>query len=197
MLQTDLRHDLTRSFFRPVETVDIADVAAGFQALESEGLASMLAEGVDRGVVTFQRSADMRYVGQEYTINVSVGTGSTLAEMTRDFHDEHRRRHGHANLAAPVEFVNLRVATFGIVPKHDNPPGLRPTGSEVAAAAGRQAIFDGVSRPARVFVRGHLGAGFAADGPVIIEEQSATTVVPPGWRSEVDSQGNILLRRGT
>lgn len=196
MLQTDLRHDLTRSFFRPLETVDMAEAAATFGSLEREGLESMLAEGVDRGDIAFQRSADMRYVGQEYTINVPVTVEATLAVMAADFHDEHRRRHGHANTAAPVEFVNLRVAAFGIVPKHDNPPELRRGGREAAAAAERSAVFSGVARRARVFVREDLCAGFSAEGPVIIEEQSATTVVPPGWRAEVDVQGNILLKQG-
>ncbi len=196
MLQTDLRHDLTQSFFRPLESVDIAEVVESFRSLESEGREAMLAEGVERDAVEFQRSADMRYVGQEYTINVPVRADSTLAEMSREFHEEHRRRHGHANVAAPVEFVNLRVATFGVVPKHDNPPALRPAGARIEAAAERTAVFGGVARPARVFVREDLCAGFAAEGPVIIEEQSATTVVPPGWLAEVDDQGNILLKKG-
>ena len=33
------------------------------------------------------------------------------------------------------------------------------------------------------------------DGPLIIEEYDATTVVPPGWTGTLDKLGNILLKK--
>ncbi len=55
----------------------------------------------------------MRYVGQEYTVNVPIGGTISLDEIDTAFHDAHRVRYGHATPGAPVEFVNLRVAAMG------------------------------------------------------------------------------------
>ena len=44
--------------------------------------------------------------------------------------------------------------------------------------------------------RDALGRGYAARGPLIVCEYSATTVVPPGWRMTVDAVGGLLLERG-
>jgi N-methylhydantoinase A/oxoprolinase/acetone carboxylase beta subunit len=34
------------------------------------------------------------------------------------------------------------------------------------------------------------------DGPAIVEEFGATTIVFPGWRASVDAGGNLVLERG-
>mgnify|MGYP004335052181 CR=1 FL=1 len=47
-----------------------------------------------------------------------------------------------------------------------------------------------------LLLRDRLREGFRFDGPAIVEEQSATTVMPPGWTLTVDSKGNLLLQKG-
>ncbi len=44
-----------------------------------------------------------------------------------------------------------------------------------------------------VYDRVHLGAGARIDGPAVIEEMSATTLVLPGQRTRIDGAGNILI----
>ena len=88
-------------------------VAGAFVSLEAEGAALLEAEGIDAADRYVARSADMRYVGQEYTVNVLVGATISLEQIDADFHDAHRIRYGHATPGAPVEFVNLRLAALG------------------------------------------------------------------------------------
>jgi len=38
--------------------------------------------------------------------------------------------------------------------------------------------------------------GFSFAGPAIIEEQSATTIIPDGWTLTVDNDSNLLLTQG-
>ena len=115
MLQTDIRHDVVRSFYRPVAELRDEDVEQVLAELLAEAAASLAGEGIGVDDHYFARSADMRYVGQEYTVNVPVNGTVDLSVVDSAFHDSHRVRYGHSTPGAPVEFVNLRVAGFGSV----------------------------------------------------------------------------------
>jgi N-methylhydantoinase A len=192
MLQTDLRHDLTESFFHASDSVAGDDLEAVLARLETLGRTAILAEGIDADRVSFQRSADMRYVGQEYTINVGLTSNDTM-EIARSFHAAHERRYGHSSPDAPIEFVNLRVAAFGALNKFREPSSGAVADSPVLGE--RQVVFAGKRHATPVVARDRLPAVVAIDGPLVIEEQSATTVVPPGLRAARDPFGSILFTR--
>jgi len=197
MLQTDLRHDFTRSFFRPVDSVEKTEIEQSYTTLESEGRESVSKEGIAEKDISYQRSADMRYTGQEYTINVPVLAATDLATTKSNFHAAYQLRYGHSNPVALVEFVNLRVAALGAVKKFAQSNSMSRTNDDIKDLGERNAVFNGVAYKTPILSRDRLAAGFSSNGPVIIEEHSATTVVPPDWLVEVDAQGNILMRRGS
>lgn len=194
MLQTDLRHDFTQSFFRAAAAVAIEDLNSAYLGLESEGHATIAREGIPDNNISFQRSADMRYTGQEYTINVPIPGETDIATTINDFHGAHERRYGHSSPGAPVEFVNLRVAAFGALTKYSQPNAYASEEGNPAVGK-REVIFDGVQHTTSILARDKFPAAFKVPGPAIIEEQSATTVVPPDWEVEVDSQGSIVMRQ--
>lgn len=193
MLQTDLRHDFTQNFFRPAISVVPADLESVFTVLESNGREAVMAEGVAEKDVSFQCAADMRYLGQEYTINVPVDSFG-IDEITSAFHAAHKRRYGHSNLAAPVEFVNLRIAAYGALKKYKN--AAAATIQESPILGERQITFDGKTVSTDIVARDRLSSSYAAEGPLVIEEQSATTIVPPNWRISIDAMGSIILSKG-
>ncbi len=195
MLQTDLRHDFTMSFFRAADGVDVDELDAAYKDLEAEGKESVLKEGIAEKDISYQRSADMRYTGQEYTINVAVPSTVDMDEVIKNFHEAHQRRYGHSSPGTPIEFVNIRVAAIGTVGKVAASEKVQDKQSDDAVLGEREAIFDGKSHKTPVVARDRLGTKDHIDGPVIIEEQSATTVVPPGWKVSVDDKGNVLLKR--
>jgi N-methylhydantoinase A len=192
MLQTDIRHDVVRSFYRPVAELRDEDVERVLAELLAEAAASLADEGIGADDHYFARSADMRYVGQEYTVNVPVNGTVDLGVVDTAFHDSHRVRYGHSTPGAPVEFVNLRVAGFGSVAATATP--FRPPDEAVDPVAHpRRAVFDGVGEEAVVLHRDRLRPGDAYEGPVVVEEQSSTTVVPPGHTMGIDDLGNLLI----
>lgn len=197
MLQTDLRHDLTRSFYRGAGDVTAAELAEHYEELESEGAAAVVKEGIPRDKISPQRSADMRYVGQEYSINVPVASAIELDALIEEFHSTHERRYGHSSPGSPVEFVNLRVAVIGAIEKYGGAAEALAGSGEDSQIATREAVFNGETHTTPVLARSRLGADFSAAGPLIIEEQSATTVVPPGWRASNDAMGNLILTAKT
>lgn len=195
MLQTDLRHDFTLSFFRPAEAVEVDELDRAFTTMEEEGRASVAAEGVAPERISFQRTADMRYASQEFSINVEVPASMDMEALSAAFHETHKQRYGHSNPAAPIEFVNLRVAAFGAVERYDSPGGAAQDAARVLGE--RMAVFNGEEHTVPILERESLPDGFEAQGPAILEEQSATTIVPPGWRISLDDRRNVILTRGT
>jgi N-methylhydantoinase A len=194
MLQTDMRHDVVRSFYRPLAELKAQDIADVFVELEAEGAELLAEQEIGREEQYFARSADMRYVGQEYSVNVIVGSGIDLEEIDAAFHDAHRVRYGHATPGAPVEFVNLRVAAFGRIAGRAAP--FQPPEAGADPSLGRRAgIFKGAARETAVVLRDRLSPRDRRQGPVVVEEAGSTTVVPPGYQVEVDEYGNLLITR--
>src|SRR5262245_40497463 len=191
MLQTDMRHDVVRAFYRPVSELEAEDVATVYAHLEEEGAALLEHEGVAADDRYFARSADMRYVGQEYTVNVAIGEEISLDTIDHDFHETHRTRYGHSTPGAPVEFVNLRLAAMGRIAGRAAP--FSPSAGGDALVGRRRAVFGGDEHETDVLRRDLLRPGERYDGPVVVEEDGSTTVVPPGSVFEVDPNGNLLI----
>jgi len=194
MLQTDMRHDVVQSFYRPLADLEPSAVSSTFNALEAEGSDLLEKEGIGAGDQYFARSADMRYVGQEYTVNLPIGDSISLDEIDNSFHDAHRVRYGHSTPGAPVEFVNLRVAAMGRITGAS--PKYNPPAADANPLLGhRNVIFDGREHDTPVLLRENLPPKTSQAGPVVIEEESSTIVVPPGHRAAIDELGNVLITR--
>jgi N-methylhydantoinase A len=194
MLQTDMRHDVTRTYYRPVAESDAAELGRSFSELEQEGRELLAEQNVSDEAVYFARSADMRYVGQEYSVNVPIGATVDLAEVEAAFHEGHRVRYGHSTPGAPVEIVNLRLAALGRIATAAVP--YRAPDEGVDPSLGRRAVvFGGEEHDTPAVLRGRLRPGDGFDGPLIVEDETATTVIPPAHALVVDDFGNLLIAR--
>jgi N-methylhydantoinase A len=192
MLQTDIRHDLTQTFYSPVVSLDPNEVEQIYNVLQAEGAAALHKESIQDEDINFERSADMRYVGQEYSVNVPVAGEIRLDEIEESFHNAHRVRYGHSTPDAPVEFVNLRLAALGRLARNAATPRMGEIGQNPVVET-REAIFGSKPHKTPVLRREWIEPGSEFSGPLIIEEDSATTVIPPGHRAGVDKLGNILI----
>jgi N-methylhydantoinase A len=192
MLQTDIRHDVVRSFYRPLAELEGSAVHEVLVELQDEATGLLASEGIEARDHYFARSADMRYVGQEYTVQVPIGGEVELTGLDASFHDAHRVRYGHSTPGAPVEFVNLRLAGFGRI-AGDAAPFRAPGEGLDPVAGARRATFAGAAVDATVLHRDRLRPGARFAGPLVIEEQSSTTVLPPDCTMIVDGLGNLLI----
>jgi N-methylhydantoinase A/oxoprolinase/acetone carboxylase beta subunit len=64
----------------------------------------------------------------------------------------------------------------------------RPVATEPALFAGRALLTPR-------YERARLPAGWRAEGPAIVFDPSATTLVPPGWRARLDELGVLHMER--
>ena len=194
MLVTDVHQERSLTRITTVDGTTAGELDAIFAEMETEALEALMREQFPRDRLQTRRHAGMRYRGQSYEVAVPVPSlrgPEDVADLTRRFHDAHRRRYGHMAQAEAVEIVNFQVTAVGLIPK----PVMKTFARTTEAAqphATRRAWFDAeIAREVPVFRRSALQPGMRIEGPAIIEEQTSTTVLYPGQRAEVDEYLNI------
>lgn len=193
MLQTDVRHDFKMTYYGFWHQIEASDLAKKFGALETEGADYLKKEGFADAEISFERFADFRYHGQEYVLTIPVPAGAIdMAAVRTSFDEAYERQYGHSSPDAQVEVANLRVAALGTLTR----PGIPdPVVLGRTSPRTRKVYFDGAQHDAAVLNRDEFAKGEAIDGPAIIEEATATTILPPDWRAEVITGGQLLLTR--
>jgi N-methylhydantoinase A len=96
-----------------------------------------------------------------------------------------------------VRIVSLRVAAIGRRLPFDFSV-FAPEASaslDKAKAGSRKVWFDGGVRETSVWSRLALPAGATVQGPAILEQPDATTVIEPGHVGRVDKLGNVIVER--
>ena len=143
-----------------------------------------------------ERTVDMRYRGQEHAVRVSVGPGRVRpAAVEEDFHALHRQKYTFDLEGDPVEVVTCHVAAFGRRPPLPSATVVARPGSSPRPKGRRTVDFDadGVHE-ALVYDRSVLPPGFAAAGPLVVEDETTTALVHLGQTLEVDEGGNLAIR---
>jgi N-methylhydantoinase A len=196
MLTSDLRHDAVQTHFARADALRADELAALWRDLEVRLLATFADEGLDPDQVGFVRSADMRYAGQEHTVNVPIadgGDGGSGEAIERSFHELHDQLYTF-RLTSPIEFVNFRLTGFGTVRKPELRRILTNGRVQSALKGTRDVHFDELGRQeSAIYERSRLSAGAELDGPAVIEEPAASTVVFPGQKLRVDEYGNLII----
>jgi len=130
-----------------------------------------------------ERSADLRYRGQSYGLNVP------WKSPERAFHTEHARIYGYSLPKREVEVVTVRVRARLTVAK---PRIVRPAMRNGAAEV-RKVWVSGSWRRVPVWNREQLPKT-PLPGPALVLDYGSTTLVPSGWRFHVDRAGNLLVQ---
>ena len=191
MLQTDLRHDLRETFYRPLVVDNVGEMEEAFKELASRGRELLSLDKVDTQDMELLRFVDMRYEGQEYSLTVPVQ--ELTADSMRDrFHEAYLQRYGHASPSSAVEIVRLRLTVVGRLPRPKQPEGSAP---EDRPPVLREVYFDGQPVGTHVVARESLAPRALTPGPLIVEEPTATTVLPPSWSCTATPQGHLVLSR--
>jgi len=194
MLLADIRRDETRTFRRVLDAEAMLGIQRIFSEIES-GLAGEISRDFGDVVVEFERTLEMRFVGQYHTVRVPLETDAADV-LRRRFLDVYRDRYGHAMDDSAAEVVAVRAGATAQTPKPDITKMARvaPEGTEPVRRV-RNAYFS--ERDAlletSVYARADLPVGFKGDGPAVIEEYGSTTVLGPDDRFEIGRLGEIRI----
>jgi N-methylhydantoinase A len=207
LLQADLRYDAATAWIG-----DLGDALVGnhlhlaFDELVQRLSEDAASEGTDARSLRFDRHVDLRYAGQSTETTLLLpddfdwsAAGRVLTSM---YHAEHECRFGYRSEAEPVVVMALRVTAWATRAHHVS---WSDVGRDIALRTATPGTTDRHRRRAyfgddsgwvdAALVTRHDLIGEAMDGPIIIEEATATVVVPPGWRARCDERGNVVLRR--
>lgn len=189
-LVADLKGDFIRTVFADLDAQRLPLLRDSFQALSQEGRDWLAAQG-HAGAIDLRLSADMRYAGQSYEIEVALEPAhlSDLPAMAQAFHDTHQRIYDFADPEGRIEIVNLRLAAIGAGPK----PDLSELAQVEAADTRSARVYIGDWRQIDLHTRAALAAGTTFSGPAIVAQEDTTFVIPVGAQASVDANLNIHL----
>jgi N-methylhydantoinase A len=188
MLASPLRGEAVRTVVGPLDGIDLTAAFADVQAAAQ----AELGEQRDHASAEICRYAELRYAGQEHTLEVPVPDPAARDDIRAAF--ERRCLDSYSfRLDAPLEVVALRVSATEPPPAiswaDTSDPGPRPPR--------RTRLVDldpyGPPQEIPVIVRAELAGGGPADGPCEIEEPAATTLVLPGQAVRQDDAGNLII----
>ncbi len=176
-----------------------AELEAVLAELEREAAAALRRQGVNEPAI--RRRAALRYEGSDTALEVEVGEGMEAA-----FEAAHAARFGFvADAPVVVETAIVEAVGKGEYSSSPSPDGEgdRPKdGGGVSGEASAIPLHQPAAGPPPqaqlgedLFDRARLRSGDRIAGPAIIVEDTATTVVEPGWQAEVDGLGNLILTR--
>ena len=196
MLLADERHDFIRTFYCDLATVDFAALLKIHHEMVAQASATL------RHAAQAQRQIhlDLRYVGQEFTLQVPVSV-ETIASGDRvgiraAFDALYEHRYAHHSPDEPVEMVNIRLALIGKRPKPVFPRLAARGGAKPARTRAVYLAAAHKASPCPVYQRETLGAGDKITGPALVQEHGTTTVLFASDALTVAPSGELIITVG-
>ncbi|MCA3264001.1 MAG: hydantoinase/oxoprolinase family protein [Telmatospirillum sp.] len=193
----DMRHDFVRTVNRPLGALDTEALGKAIAEYAAEGERLVRAAGVELEAIASEIELDMSYVGQTHTLAVPLANPKPDAAAIRAaFEKAYKAAFGRLLEGIEMRVLTLRVAVVGKRPKIDL-ARLAPQGGSVAAAktGTRPVWFDGAWADTAIYDRLALPIDARIEGPAILEQPDATTVIEPDLAATVDRFGNLIVRR--
>ncbi len=204
ILVSDVVKDYSRTvLWRISGKLPATELNREFSALQKQAAKDFQQEAW-QGRVHFDATIDLRYRGQGYELNLPF-----TKDLLKKFHQEHHRRYGYAHLTREAELVTLRLrAVLKSTPAHagkmNHVEDTNHVGTGTPARPGRaklgspstpeaRVVFDGKKLATAIYSRDALKPGKTYQGPAIITEYSATTVIPPNKRFHLDPASNLIV----
>jgi len=194
---TDARVDRVRTVYARSDQLDLELLADADRRLREE-VEVELRQTVDVESGRTVRSADMRYVGQNYELEIRLPEGDLdevrWGELLERFESEHRRLYGFALAEEPVELINLRATAS----HPEQRPGWQASAPRPAGESNSRPIWFSAEGPVDTPIahRASLMRDTTYEGPLLIQEEDATTVVFPGDRVTVAAADVLVLTIG-
>lgn len=194
-LVADLRGDFVRTLFAHLSPEVLPQLSAAFAAMVRDGRAWLAAQG-HHGPADLKLSADMRYIGQSYEIEVPLQpawleSGNTEA-IAREFHETHRRIYDFDDPDGRVEIVNLRLSAVGAGPTLSF-PALDEAEEWARPEREIEVHTGGAHRAVGLYSRADFRPGSRFEGPAVVAQEDTTVAIPAGASARVDRYLNLHL----
>ena len=199
-LIADVKCDFIETVFQPVNAAGFEVMGRAARKLREEAMRWLREEQRYEGEAILSYSADMRYAGQSFEIDVSLEEAwldrMQPALIAEAFNRRHKEIYDFADPETEAFVVNLRLVIAGPTPKPRF--GELPRGAGRAKPANEIEVWlEGAKRRIALFDRSALRHGETFAGPCVVTQEDATSIVPAGYSGEVDRLGNLILTLGS
>jgi 5-oxoprolinase (ATP-hydrolysing) len=171
-----------------------SDLESWIEDLGHSASRAVAAEGIDVETVEVRRSlVNLRLEGQETALTIEWSAAENLEGA---FIESYQAVYGYPPPERAIEVESIRAVASTKRAQPSKP--LHSSRSEIPMSVGFHSVFSGGRwHKAQLYERDAIPAGGQIDGPALILEPHATTVVEPDWRVEVDTRGSLILKRIT
>jgi N-methylhydantoinase A len=199
ILAMNLVHTDAHAYVRAMDKLNFQELEGIYRNMENNAFKILMAEGISKEAMEFERSLDLCYEGQRYYIETPVPIGKPkehdkmMIEIRDSFEHLYEIRYGHL-MKAPLRTINARLKATGRI--KEIPISEIKQGKEIprmAVKKKRKVYLEGHLMEAQIYERSELLYGNTIEGPAIVEEPFHTTVVMPGQMLQVDKIGNLIL----
>lgn len=199
MLMSDLRHDYSQTVLTSTKNIDFNSINEIFENTINHAKEVLVSEGMNPEQIVFSKSVDMRYTGQEHTVEIPVSAGElddkNLTEVIHKFHENHERLYSYKLLENGTEIVNIKVQVLGKIEK-TKISEVKSNGQDKIKEE-RNVFFEGKGwETIKVFNKDALDINEVIEGPAIIEEKTSSAILNAGDKLIKDKYGNLLIEIG-
>jgi len=198
MMMSDLRRDHFVTHLVDLAEGAASDIESVFSSVELQAIEQFQTEGIDKKSIKFIRYGNFRYKNQEHTTEVRLSDGpisdKQIGLIEDEFHNTYEREYTY-RLDTSVELVGIHVVATSEVGKLTMQKRPDQGIKEAEARKGAREVdyaLEGVHK-ATLYNGEKLLPGMEFNGPAIIEDSGATTVIHPGNRVRVDGYTNIHI----
>ena len=192
--------DLLRSHKVGLFEADFAEIENIFKDMETEGARTLQVDESGEEIL-FERSLDMRFVGQGSETNIAAPAGNfedaAPEEIRRRFDATYEKLYGRTYADSPVEFINFKVRAT-LPQKLLELPKMVAGGKSLGdALKGERLAYSGVTGdfiPHKVYDRYRLFPGADLEGPAIVEERESTVIIGEDAYASVDEYGFLRIQ---
>jgi N-methylhydantoinase A len=201
LLVAPLAFDFVRSGYSRLDALDWSFANGVLGEMAREGRAILENSGLRPDEISYERTVEMRYVGQGHQVSVSLPAGAlsaeSVADITKRFEQAYSALYGRKVPDVPLEVINWRVVASGPQPEM-NFKLARSLEQGPLVKSRRAAYFPEFGRyvDAPVYDRYRLKPGDAFEGPAIVEERESTLIIGARGRAQVDERLNVIVRLG-
>jgi len=188
----DLRAMREVSLESELNQVTEVDLKERFDELEAEAVEEIKKQGVSKDRITCHRKVHLRYHDSDTSIEVDYADSNT---MVSDFQAAHKQRFGFQYENRQLIAATLTVEAIGHMEGHNESADRAQTMSKPKALGMIDIQSGGKTYEAALYRRSSILGGQVIAGPSVIVEDTATTVIEPGWHAEALSGGQLLLKR--
>ncbi len=176
---------------QPLSAAGLAAAAATLQQLAAAAADELAAQDVDRAAIELRRRIHLRYQGTDTALVVDFGDAAAIQAA---FETGYRQRFAFLmpDRALVIEAVSVEAVAAG---ERFGAETERTAAPHHPAPQAMVRMHCGQWLQAALHQRASLQAGAVVDGPAVIAERNATTVVEPGWRAVLMPAGALELLR--